>query len=73
MKYRPVYECALCKERKFGDLSIEVEKEYAKYAASHPGFATEVLHECSDGSIGIAPFVGFKMEVEKEDSTENDG
>ena len=70
MRYRPVYECALCKERKYGDLSGEVEKDYAKYVASHPGFADEVLHECADGSIGIAPFIGFKMEVEEEDSND---
>lgn len=29
-------------------------------------------HYCSDGSFGLAEFLGFKMEVEEEDSAEND-
>ena len=72
MKYRPVYECALCKMRNYSEDSAEMEKDQAKYWASNPNFQTELIHECLDGSIGIAPFIGFKMEVEKEDSTEND-
>lgn len=63
MKYRPVYKCALCGEQHFGDAFNFETKENVRYAASHPGFATEVLHDCADGSIGLAPFLGFKMEV----------
>ena len=72
MRYRPVYECALCKARNYCEVSADMGKDQAKYWASHPNFQTEVLHECDDGSIGIAPFIGFKMEVEEEDSAEND-
>lgn len=39
----------------------------------HPNrFYTAGLHGCDDGSVGLARFVGFKMEVEEEDSAEND-
>ena len=30
------------------------------------------IHCCADGSFGLAEFLGFKMEVEEEDSAEND-
>ena len=38
----------------------------------HPNhFYTSGLHGCDDGSVGLARFVGFKMEVEEENSAEN--
>lgn len=70
MKYRPVYKCALCGEQHFGDIFYPNTKESVRYAASHPRFATEVLHDCADGSIGIAPFTGFKMEVDLDEEEE---
>lgn len=67
VKYRPIYKCALCGEQCFCDVFNFQTKDDVRYAASQPSFATEVLHNCVDGSIGLAPFIGFKMEVNEED------
>lgn len=71
MKYRAVHKCAMCGDCCYSDAK-SVDKEYAKYWVSNPNFPTEILHACSDGSIGLAQFIGFKMEENEEDA-ENDG
>lgn len=72
MKMRPVHKCLLCGDYNYGETIVFKDVVSAKYRVSFPGCDGYLLHECSDGSIGLARFVGFKMEVEEEDSTEND-
>ena len=73
MKMRSVHKCLLCGDYDYGKTVEFKDIASVKYRVSFPGYDGYLLHECSDGSIGLARFVGFKMEVEEEDSAENDG
>lgn len=70
MKMRPVHKCLLCGDYNYGETVEFKDIISVKYRVSFPGYDGYLLHECSDGSIGLARFVGFKMEVEEEDSND---
>ena len=72
MKMRSVHKCVLCGECSYGEIVEFKDVESAKYRVSFPNFHGYLLHECSDGSIGLARFTGFKMEVDKEQTLNDD-
>lgn len=71
MKMRPVHKCLLCGDCNYGEIVEFKDIESAKYRVSFPGYDGYLLHECSDGSVGLARFTGFKMEVDEEETDKN--
>ena len=80
---KAIYKCKICGKAfdtyKTGRdmakkilIGIELEdRELLKRIGAQTAFPT-CTHFCEDGSLGIAEFLGFKMEENEEDA-ENDG
>ena len=77
-KYRAAYKCPLCGKLIVGELTDVPEEKlpellgaYVKsqYFSSNPYIETPfpyVPHKCADGSVGLAPFVGFRRERQSD-------
>jgi len=66
-KYLAIYKCRLCGQESYGQaLSFEDERELIRltYTMHVNGkdncLGKQTIHICSDGSVSIADFAGFK-------------